>query len=248
MDEHDGLRLAVIPLFFGCGLLWSEERALGRRGRRDRRALGPQPDPRARRERSRHPARAAALARAGDRRPLRLLRQAGGGDQADRWPRAPSGRSSRSPASVAAASRRSRGRSSRSCSPRARRSAASISADGSAAPSSEFPSADGCSPRREQGLQPAQGLGEPPARALLDRAQLTLEVEHGSVSGELGGVRLHQGRVAAGLGPACPLLPVPGDRLRRATAFRPTSRRRACGPRSSRRRRRSAPASGGGSP
>jgi hypothetical protein len=25
MAEHDGLRLAVIPIFFGCGLLWSED-------------------------------------------------------------------------------------------------------------------------------------------------------------------------------------------------------------------------------
>jgi hypothetical protein len=25
MDERDGLRLAVIPIFFGCGLLWSED-------------------------------------------------------------------------------------------------------------------------------------------------------------------------------------------------------------------------------
>ncbi len=24
MAEHDGLRLAVIPIFFGCGLLWPE--------------------------------------------------------------------------------------------------------------------------------------------------------------------------------------------------------------------------------
>src|SRR5262245_43010295 len=25
MDEHEGLRLAVIPMFFGCGLLWPED-------------------------------------------------------------------------------------------------------------------------------------------------------------------------------------------------------------------------------
>src|SRR5262249_47747455 len=25
MGEHEGLRLAVIPIFFGCGLLWSED-------------------------------------------------------------------------------------------------------------------------------------------------------------------------------------------------------------------------------
>ncbi len=35
MAGREGLRLAVIPLFFGCGLIWPR-RAVGRRGRRDR--------------------------------------------------------------------------------------------------------------------------------------------------------------------------------------------------------------------
>ena len=76
MDEQEGLRFAVIPLFFGCGLLWSESAPVGRRNRRDRRALRPEPDPRARGERPCHPARAAAFARTGDRRPFRVLPQA----------------------------------------------------------------------------------------------------------------------------------------------------------------------------
>ena len=74
MAEHDGLRLAVIPIFFGCGLLWPESAALVRRGRRDRRPVGPEPDPGAGREGPRDPAGPAALPRAGDRRALQATR------------------------------------------------------------------------------------------------------------------------------------------------------------------------------
>jgi hypothetical protein len=44
MEERGDLRLAIIPFFFGCGLLWPES-ALVRGGRGDRRAVGPQSDP-----------------------------------------------------------------------------------------------------------------------------------------------------------------------------------------------------------
>ena len=134
MAEHDGLRLAVIPIFFGCGLLWPESADWSDAVARDRRSVGPEPDPGAGREGPGDPAGPAPLPRAGDRRALHLREQAGGGRQADSRLGGILGAPSGSRRCAGAASRPSHARSSAISSRRASARGARISADGSAAP------------------------------------------------------------------------------------------------------------------